>query len=77
MEKLKYYEDLRTEFSELELAVFDYGKKIALAAYKVTPEEVENLKRWFSDAEMVELTELACHFTALSKFFRPLDVEIG
>jgi hypothetical protein len=56
--------------------VFDYGRKIALWAYKVTDEEIEHLKQWFNDAELVELTELACHFTALAKFFPSLDVEI-
>lgn len=35
-----------------------------------------NLKRWFTEPEIVELTELACHLTALAKFFPALDVEI-
>lgn len=60
----------------MEWAVFTYVKKIALHSYKVTDEEVEHLKQWFTDAELVELTELATHLTALAKFFPALDVEI-
>lgn len=74
--KLRNYDEHRAEFSEMEQAVFDYARRIALHAYKVTDGEVENLRRWFSDPEIVELTELACHMSALSKFFSALNVEI-
>lgn len=74
--KLRNYDEHRNDFSEMQQAVFDYARKIALHAYKVLDEDVTNLQRWFSDAEIVELTELACHMSALSKFFSALDVEI-
>lgn len=76
VEKLKNYDDNRKEFSEMQQAVFDYSRKIALHAYKVTDRDIENLQCWFSDPELVELTELACHMSALSKFFSALNVEI-
>jgi AhpD family alkylhydroperoxidase len=74
--KLRNYDENRDAFSEMQQATFDYSRKIGLHAYKVTDEDIVNLKRWFSDAEIVELTELACHMTALSKFFPALNVEI-
>jgi alkylhydroperoxidase family enzyme len=70
------YEEHRDSFSEMQLAVFDYASKVAREAYKVTDEEFENLKRWYSDAELVELTETACHMASLSKLFTALNVEI-
>lgn len=74
--KIHAYDDHRDEFDERVLAVFDYSRKIALHAYKVTDEEVDNLRRWYSAPEIAELTELAAHMSALSKFFSALDVEI-
>jgi AhpD family alkylhydroperoxidase len=74
--KLRNYDENRDAYSEMQQATFDYARNIALHAYKVTDEEVENLKRWFSVPEIVELTELACHMAALSKFFSALNVEI-
>lgn len=74
--KVHSLDDNRDAFDERVLAVFDYSRKIALHAYKVTDEEVDNLRRWYSDPEVAELTELAAHMSALSKFFSALDVEI-
>ena len=74
--KIKDYETRKEEFPERVVAVFDYSRKIALHAYKVTDEEVDNLRRWYSDPEIAELTELAAHMSALSKFFSALNVEI-
>lgn len=74
--KIHEYDKNRDAFDERVLAVFDYSRKIALHAYKVTDEEVDNLRRWYSDPEIAELTELAAHMSALSKFFSALDVEI-
>lgn len=76
VEKLRNYDDHRKEFSEMQQAVFDYSRKVALHAYKVIDKDIENLQRWFSDPEIVELTELACHMSGLSKFFSALNVEI-
>lgn len=76
MEKLKNYEKFKGDFSEMELAVFDFTKKMATAAYEITDEEIGNLKRWFNDAELVELVEVACHVISLSKFNPALDLEI-
>jgi len=74
--RINSYDENREYFDERVLAVFDYSKKIALHAYKVTDEDVDNLRRWYSDPEIAELTELAAHMSALSKFFSALDVEI-
>lgn len=76
VEKLKNYDENRAAFSEMQQAVFDYSRKIALNAYKVVDMDIEGLQRWFTDPEIVELTELACHMSALSKFFSALDIEI-
>ncbi len=74
--KLRNYDEHRDSFSEIQQAAFDYSRKIANHAYKVTDEEVEGLQKWFTVPEIVELTELACHMAALSKFFSALNVEI-
>lgn len=74
--KLRDYDQHRNEFSDVQQAAFDYARKIALHAYKVTDGDVENLQRWFDIPQVVELTELACHMSALSKFFSALNVEI-
>lgn len=76
VEELKNYEENRKEFSEMQQAVFDYFRKIALKAYKVVDKNIKGLQRWFTDPEIVELTELACHMTALPKFFSAPNVEI-
>ncbi len=70
------YNEHRDKFSEQQLAVFDYASKVAREAYKVLDEDIDNLKRWYSDAEIVELTETACHMASLSKLFTALNVEI-
>ncbi|ORV40461.1 hypothetical protein AWC02_19055 [Mycolicibacter engbaekii] len=74
--KVHAYDENRDAFDERVLAVFDYSRKIALHAFKVTDEDVDNLRRWYTDPEIAELTELAAHMSALSKFFSALDVEI-
>ncbi|WP_033292690.1 carboxymuconolactone decarboxylase family protein [Amycolatopsis jejuensis] len=74
--KLRNYDEHRDAFSEMQQATFDYARKIANHAYQVTDEEVAGLGKWFSLPEIVELTELACHMSALSKFFSALNVEI-
>ncbi|BBZ23112.1 carboxymuconolactone decarboxylase family protein [Mycolicibacter hiberniae] len=74
--KVHAYDDNRDAFDERVLAVFDYSRKIALHAFKVTDQDVYNLRRWYTDPEIAELTELAAHMSALSKFFSALDVEI-
>lgn len=76
VERAKNYDEHRESFSEMERSVFDYSKKVALHAYKVTDADIEDLHRWFTDPEIAELTELACHMTSLSKFFSALNVEI-
>ncbi|MGE0373619.1 MAG: carboxymuconolactone decarboxylase family protein [Gammaproteobacteria bacterium] len=76
VDRLRQYEENRASFSEQQQAVFDYSIKVALHAYKVLDSDIERLRRWFSDPEIAELTELACHMAALSKFFSALDVEI-
>lgn len=76
VENLRQYPDNRESFSEMQQAVFDYSRKVALHAYKVVDRDIEGLRKWFSEPELAELTELACHMSALSKFFSALDIEI-
>jgi AhpD family alkylhydroperoxidase len=74
--KLRNYDENRDAFSEMQQATFDYAREIAKDAYQVTDEEVQNLRNWFTVPEVVELTELACHMTGLSKFFTALGADI-
>ncbi len=61
-------------FSEQEKAVLDYAEAITYSDRQVADEMVDNLRQWFDDDGIVELTGLIAFQNLSSKFNSALDL---
>ena len=55
----------------------DFAKKVVQTERKITEEEIEALKEYFSEKEIAELSAFICYGTGLARFGNILNVDIS
>ena len=63
-------EDVKTK------AAVDFARKVVEVERKITPEDIEGLREFFTEKEIAELTAFICYGIGLARFGAALNVGV-